>query len=110
MRLAQYAKQAPSRIVLDEAAKLVLRQATRLGDPGNLEQSSGGRNVRVESAGRGGDEIDRNLGGRICRRQKIRIAFDPVDQRLRCRGLIRTSRIARIIGRMVRTLKVMKSV
>ena len=68
MRFAQYAKQTAGRIILDEAAELVLRQAARLGDPGNLEQSGGGGNVGIKAAGRGGNEIDRNFGGRIRRR------------------------------------------
>ena len=100
MRFAQYAKETPSRIVLDEAAQPVLRQAARLGDPGNLEQSGGRRNVGIEPARRGGDEIDRNLGGRIRRRQQSRTsAAYPLDQRFRRRTIVRARRIARIIGR-----------
>ena len=68
MRFAQYAEDTPSHIVFDEAAEPVLRQAARLGDPGNLEQSGGGGNVGIKAAGRGGNEIDRNFGGRIRRR------------------------------------------
>jgi hypothetical protein len=73
--LAQYAEETPSRIVFDEAAELVLRQAARRGDPRNLEQSGGGRNVGIEAAGRRGDEIDRNFGGGIGRRQWTGLVF-----------------------------------
>jgi len=41
MRFAQYAKQTASRILFDEAADLVLRQAARFGNPWNLEESGG---------------------------------------------------------------------
>jgi hypothetical protein len=50
MRFAQYAEEAPSRIVLDEAAEPVLRQAARPGDPRYLEQGGSDRKFNLELA------------------------------------------------------------
>jgi hypothetical protein len=90
MWLAQYAEDTASRVVFDETAELVLWQATRLGDPRNLEQSGGRRDIGIEPARRGGDEIDRNLGGRIRHRQRRGLVLYPVDKPFRRWAIIRT--------------------
>src|SRR6185312_4216317 len=66
-RLAQESEQAALRVLGDQIADALLRHVTRLGDSRHLEQRSLGRNVGVETAGRGGDEIDRHGLRRILR-------------------------------------------
>src|SRR6202035_3120752 len=89
MGFAQYAEETRGGIVLDDAAEIILRQAARRGDPRNLEQGGGGRNIGIEAACRRGDEIDRNFGGGIGRRQRTGIVFHPLDESLRRGTVIR---------------------
>ena len=58
MGFAQYAEETRGGIVLDEVAELILRQLARRGDPRNLEQSGGGRNIGIEAACRRRDELN----------------------------------------------------
>ena len=81
MRLPQYTEHPAGRVLSDETANLVLGYAAGFRDTRNLEQGGGGRNVGIKPARRGGDEIDRNLGRRIRRRQLVGIAFYPLDKR-----------------------------
>jgi hypothetical protein len=52
MQLAQYAEDSPNRLDFDKTAEPVLRQPARFGDPWNLAQSGGGRNVGADVARR----------------------------------------------------------
>ena len=65
MRLADDAEEAALGVGLDELPDLVLRQAARLGDARHLEQRAGGRDVGIEAARRGGDQIDRDRRVRV---------------------------------------------
>src|ERR1700685_750734 len=64
-RLAQEPEESPFRVLDDELAHTILRQITRLGNAGDLEECALRRDIRVEAAGRRRTQILRD--GR-CRR------------------------------------------
>src|SRR5271166_5432043 len=51
----------------DEGADLIRRQVASLCHPRHLELGGGGRNVRIEAARRGSDEVDRDRCGWVFR-------------------------------------------
>src|SRR5690349_8176837 len=64
-RLAQHAKQPVFDVFGDKLANTLFRQVTRLGDPGDLKKRGIWRDVRIKAAGRGGNEISRDLQRRV---------------------------------------------
>ena len=59
------AEQAAFDVALDQLAHLLLGKLARLGDARHLEECGFRRDMRIETAARRGDEIDRNRSRRV---------------------------------------------
>ena len=84
----------------DELAHGVFGKAARLGHARHLEIGRGRRDVGIEAAGRGGDEIDRDRRVGIFGVQLRRIARHALDQRLGRRAEIRAAGIVGVDSRL----------
>jgi hypothetical protein len=96
--LAEHPKSASSGVLLDEVCDDWFRHITRLSDAGNLELGGGRGDVRVETAPRGRDEVNRD-GFVVLGLELLDIALDAVNKRLAGRPKVWSRWILRIIGR-----------
>ena len=92
-------RKRPSVLLGDELPNPILRQVPRLGDARHLEQRRFRRDVRIEAAGRGRDEVDRHGRVRVLRLQLVDVALDAVDQRLAGRAEVRAAGVGGVVGR-----------
>jgi hypothetical protein len=81
-RLAQQSQASAFDMLVNTLTHTVLRYVTRFGNARHLEVGCLRRNVRIEPATGGGNQIDRELGSGIFRLELVDIALDRLDQRL----------------------------
>jgi hypothetical protein len=81
-RLAQQSQGSAFDMLVDKLTHTVLRYVTRFGNARHLEVGRLWRNVRIEPATGGGNQIDRDGGLEIFRLELVDVALDPLDQRL----------------------------
>src|SRR5215470_15823970 len=79
-RLAKKTQGSAFDMLVDKLTHSVLRQVARFGNARHLEEGSFGRNVRIEPATGGGNEINRHLGAGVLGLELLDIALDAVDQ------------------------------
>src|SRR6478609_6515424 len=78
--LAQDTKQSSLRMLIDELTDAILRPPARLGDARDLEQRPFRRNMGIEPASRGGNQVLRYGRARILRHEFLDIALDALNQ------------------------------
>ena len=81
-RLPENPQHSPLDVLADKRAQPVFGLVSRLGDPRHLEEGGVRRDVRIETAARRRDDIDRDRSGLILLLQLVDIAFDTIDERL----------------------------
>src|SRR6476646_6792954 len=77
--LAQDTKQSSLRMLSDELTDAILGPPARLGDAGDLEQRPFRRNMGIEPACRGGNQVLRHGRARILRHEFLDIALDALN-------------------------------
>ncbi len=73
-------------------------EAARGGDPRDLVVGRRRADVRVETRGRGRDEVDRDRPVAVRGREPVDVGRDPVDQRLARRPEVRAARGVRVVA------------
>ena len=97
--LAEQSSHAALGVLRDQLADAIFRHLPRLRHARHLEQRRLRRDIGIEAAARGGDEIDGDGAPGIFGLQLVDVFLDPVVQRLAGRAEVGAAGIGGIIGR-----------